>query len=339
MPLSITEPIAIICPDAGAPESSLKAVLSFFGSVKIGRPWFMDQPVTLLQSGVVEVFRPPQDLKPSGDFKALLAEYRGWVRTSRDRGFDALLAFKEQESRGEEATWEIRGELRRKGSRPEENRGRNALKWNLFLHLAHEIQEEGREAEELLKSLKKKDSPLKGVIEEGDLPGPLADLPEREDPLMLSELGMAQVLEAWFSLFQGHLSEETVLLTLRPAIFQRLCDTWEEWAEGPAGAEMEFFVPDFSRLDLQGLLEAKGRFMNSGEGVALKEALVKFLKGHSEVSGEKANAVEPRGLKEPKTLIRLRRFSLLEGPSANEIVRHLSGKTIGLIRERHTYGE
>jgi len=299
----------------------------------------MDEPVTLLQSGLVEVFRPPQDLKPSGDFKALLAEYRGWVRASHGRGFDAFLAFKEQESHREEATWEIRGELRRKDSRPDENRGRNALKWNLFLHLAHEIQEEEREAEELLSSLKKKDSPLKGVIEEEDLPGPLADLPEREDPLMLSEPGMARVLEAWFSLFQGHLREEAVLLTLSPAIFQHLCDTWEEWGEGPARAEMEFFVPDFSRLDLHDLLEAKGRFMNSGQGVALKEALFKFLKGHSEVSSKKARAIELRGLKEPKTLIRLRRFSLFERPSANEIVRHLSGKTIGLIRERHTYGE
>jgi len=337
--LSMTEPIAIICPDASAPENSLKAILSFFRSVKIGRPWFMDEPVTLLQSGLVEVFRPPQDLKPSGDFKALLAEYRGWVRASHGRGFDAFLAFKEQESHREEATWEIRGELRRKDSRPDENRGRNALKWNLFLHLAHEIQEEEREAEELLSNLKKKDSPLKGVIEEEDLPGPLADLPEREDPLMLSEPGMARVLEAWFSLFQGHLREEAVLLTLSPAIFQHLCDTWEEWGEGPARAEMEFFVPDFSRLDLHDLLEAKGRFMNSGQGVALKEALFKFLKGHSEVSSKKARAIELRGLKEPKTLIRLRRFSLFERPSANEIVRHLSGKTIGLIRERHTYGE
>ena len=337
--MSMTEPIAIICPDASAPESSLKAILSFFGSVKIGRPWFMDEPVTLLQSGVVEVFRPPQHLKPSGDFKALLAEYRGWVRTSRDRGFDSLLAFEEQGSRGEEATWEIRGELRRKEGHPDKDRARNALKWNLFLHLAHEIQKEEREAEELLRSLKKKDSPLKGSIEEEDLPGPLDDLPEREDPLVLSVPGMARVLEAWFSLFQGYVSEEAVLLTLSPAVFQHLCDTWEEWGEGPAPTEMEFFVPDFSRLDLQDLLEAKDRYMNNEKGVALKEALVKFLKGHSGASRQKPDAIELRDLKEPKILIQLKHFSLLERPSTNEIVRHLSGKTIGIIRERHRYGE
>jgi hypothetical protein len=102
---------------------------------------------------------------------------------------------------------------------------------------------------------------------------------------------------------------------------------------------MEFFVPDFSRLDLQDLLEAKDRYMNNEEGVALKEALVKFLKGHSGASRQKPDAIELRDLKEPKILMQLKHFSLLERPSTNEIVRHLSGKTIGIIRERHRYGE
>jgi hypothetical protein len=339
LPASMTDPVAMICPDAGAPESTLKVILSFFGSVKIGRPWFMDQPSALLQSGVIELLRPAEHLKPSGDFKALLAEYRGWIRTSRDKGFDAFLAFKEQKSRGEEATWEIRGELRRREGRLEEDQGRNALKWNLFLHLAHEIEEEERETEELLRSLKKKDSPLKGVIEEEAPLGPLSDLPERENPVALSETGRTQVLEAWFSLFEERLHEETALLTLSAANFQHLCDTWEEWGGGPASTEMEFFVPDFSGLDLQELLEARGRFMNSREGSALKEAVMRFLQGRFEASRERRGAIDLRGLTERKTMIRLRRFPLLERPSTNEIVRHLSGKTVGFIPGRHTYEE
>jgi hypothetical protein len=230
----MTKPVAILCPDACAPESTLKDLFYFFGSVKIGRPWFMDQPVPLSREGVVEILRPPEDLKPSGDFKALLAEYRGWIRTSHDKGFDAFLAFKEQASHGEEATWEIRRELRRKEDRPDEERKKNALKWNLLLHLAHEIQEQGSEAEELLKTLKGKDSPLKGVIEEEEPPGPLSDLPEGEGLFSLSEASMTQVLEAWFSLFEEHLRGDEILLTLSPAVFQYLCDTWEEWGEGPA---------------------------------------------------------------------------------------------------------
>jgi hypothetical protein len=275
----MTEPIAIICPDASVLERILKVILSAFGSVKICRPWFMDEPVPPSQEGTVEILYPPHDLKPSGDFKKLLAEYRGWIRTSHDKGFDAFMAFKEQQSHGEETTWEIRGELRRKEDRPDEERRRNALKWNLLLHLAHEIQEEGKEAEELLKTLKEKDSPLKGVIEEEEVPGPLSDLPGGEGPLMLSEAGVTQVLEAWFSLFKSHLSEGAVLLALSPGVFQYLCDIWEEWGEGLA------------------------------EGAIWRDAVA------------------------------LRRFPLLKRSSANLIVKHLSGKTIGLIQEKHVYGK
>jgi hypothetical protein len=230
----MTEPSVIICPDSSVPEKTSKVLLSYFGSVKICRPWFMDEPVPLSQSGAIQILHPPDDLKPSGDFKRLLTEYRGWIRTSRGKGFDAFLAFKEQRSRGEEATWEIRGELRGKQDRPDEERRRSALKWNLLLHLAREIREEGQEAEDLLKTLKGKDSPLKGVIGEEDAPGPLSDLPGRESAFILSEAGMGQVLEAWFSLFEEHWRGDEVLLTLNPGVFQHLCDTWEEWGEGPA---------------------------------------------------------------------------------------------------------
>lgn len=153
------------------------------------------------------------------------------------------------------------------------------MKWNLFLHLAHEIQEEGSQAEDLLKTLKEKDSPLKGLIDEPELPGPLSDLPEGEGLLRLSQTGMSQVLEAWFSLFEVYLSGNEILLTLSPAVFRHLCDTWEEWGDGLA------------------------------EGVSLRDAVV------------------------------LRHFPLLERSPVNVIVRHLSGKTVGAIREEYLYGK
>jgi hypothetical protein len=229
----MTEPSVIICPDSSVPEKTSKVLLSYFGSVKICRPWFMDEPVPLSQSGAIQILYPREELKPSGDFQKLLAEYRGWIRTSHHKEFDAFLAFKEQNARAEEATWEIRRDLHRSDDRPDQDRRRNALKWNLFLHLAHEIRKEEREAEDLLKTLKKKGSPLKGLIEE-ETPGPLSDLPGRESALILSEAGMGQVLEAWFSLFEEHWRGDEVLLTLNPGVFQHLCDTWEEWGEGPA---------------------------------------------------------------------------------------------------------
>jgi len=335
----MTEPVAILCPDSSVPEKKIKGILSFFGAVKIGRPWFMDQPVPLSQSGAVEILRPPPGLKPSGDFKGLLEEYRGWIRTGRDKGFDAFLAYKEQRTHGEEATWEIRGELRPRGDLAGADRRRNALKWNLFLHLAHEIEEEGREAQELLSTLKEKDSPLKGVIEEETLPGPLSDLPESEGSLVLSEAGLNQVLEAWFSLFEEQLRGEVVLLTLSPLIFQHLCDTWEEWGGGSGSSEMEIIVPDFSRLSLQELAEAKGRFLDTREGSSLREVVVEFLKGSSGGAKEKMDGIEPQGLTGQRMLIRLKRFSPFERSSVNEIARHLSGKTLGFIREERPHGE
>ena len=275
----MTEPVAILCPESSVPKRTLKVILSFFRSVKIGRPWFMDEPGPLSQSGAVEILCPPQDLKPSIDFKRLLAEYRGWIRTSHSKGFDAFLAFKESNSQVEEVTWEIRGELRGKQDRPDEERKRSALKWNLLLHLAREIREEGQEAEDLLKTLKGKDSPLKGVIGEEDAPGPLSDLPERQGLPILSDTGMGQVLEAWFSLFEEQLSGEDILLTLSAGVFQYLCDIWEEWGEGLA------------------------------EEGTLRDAVV------------------------------LRQFPLLEKSPVNVIARHLSGKTIGRIREEYLYGK
>ncbi|MGE5841997.1 MAG: hypothetical protein ACM335_06950, partial [Deltaproteobacteria bacterium] len=275
----MSKPAAILCPESNASEGALEVILSFFESVKICRPWFMDQPGSFSERGGVYVLSPPGDLKPSGDFKKLLAEYRTWIRTSHDKGFDAFLAFKEQKSHGEEATWEIRAELRRKQAGLEEEPRRNALKWNLTLHLAHEMQEEGKEAEDLLRALKGKDSPLKGVIEEQDPPGLFWDLPEREGVSFLSEAGMSQVLEAWFSLFKRHLSGEEILLTLSPGVFQYLCDTWEEWGEGLA------------------------------EGDLLRDAVV------------------------------LRHFPLLKKSPVHVIAGHLSGKTVGHIRDEYLYGK
>jgi len=239
---------------------------------------------------------------------------------------------------GEEATWEIRGELRRREDRPDEDRKKHTLKWNLFLHLAQEIEEEGRQAEELLRTLKEKDSPLKGVIEEAEPPGPLSDLPEWEGSLFLSEAGMNRVLEAWFSLFEEHLSGEVVLLSLSPPVFQHLCEAWEEWGGGSAAAEMEFSVPDFSRLDLQELLKAKGRFLNSAEGVVLRRAVLNFLKANSGMHWKEMGGIEPEGLTCERISIRLRRFSPLTQSTGNAIVRHLSGKIAGLIRQEHAYG-
>ena len=102
---------------------------------------------------------------------------------------------------------------------------------------------------------------------------------------------------------------------------------------------MEIGIPDFSLFALPELLEARDRFQHSREGAVLKEAAVEFLRGHPEGSREKMAEIDFSSFAAPKSLMRLRRFSPLERSSIHEIVKHLSGKTIGFIREEHTFGE
>jgi len=330
---------AMICPHSSVPEKKLKAILSFFGPVKIGQPWFMDKPVPLSEAGAVQVLHPPEDLKPSADFRKLLAECREWIRTNYGKGFDAIQAFTGEKLRGEEASWEIRGELRHKESRLHDIRRQYTLKWHLHLHLFQEMEGGAREAEALLRTLKGKNSPLKGAIEEeGEPPGPLADLPDSEGRLILAEAGVNQVLEAWFSVFEDQLQGEEVLLTLSPPMFQHLCEAWEEWGSGVASEAMEFRAPDFSALDLHEALKAKGRFMNTRDGVLLKEAVLKFLEGNFGITREKMDGIDLKGLAAQNMSIRLKHFYPLKQSSTNKIVRHLSGKTIGLLRGEHCDG-
>lgn len=298
----------------------------------------MDQPLPLTESGAIRGLVPPEELKPPEEFKKILGEYRRWINTSHDKSFDAFLAFQEAARHKEESTWEIRGELRHKQNRNQDRRRQHTLKWHLLLHLAQEMEEQRREAHTLLRALKEKDPPLRGAIEEeGELPGPLADLSESDGPLILSEAGAKQVLEAWVSLFEEPLRGENVLSTLSPTIFQHLCDAWEQRGGGSASAEMEFSAPDFSHLDLRELTEAKSRFLDSREGSALREAVLEFMKGNIGVGGRKMEAID-LGLTGQKIFIRLRYFSPLERSSGQDMAAHLSGKTVALIRDEHTRG-
>jgi len=328
----------MICPHSSVPERTLKAILSFFESVKICRPWFMDQPLPLTESGAIRVLLPPEEFKPPEEFRKILREYRRWINTSHSKSLDAFLAFQEGARHKEESTWEIRGELRHKRNPIQDSRRQHTLKWHLLLHFSQEMEEQRREAQTLLRALKEKDPPLKGAIEEeGKLPSPLADLPESDGPLILSEAAGKQVLEAWVSLFEEHWRSEDVLSTLSPAIFQHLCDAWEPWGGGPASAEMEFSTPDFSHLDLRELAEAKSRFLDSREGSALREAILEFMKGTIRMSRRKRDVTD-LGLTGNKTVIRLRHFSPLQRPLGKDMAAHLSGKTVALIRNEHTHG-
>jgi hypothetical protein len=328
---------AIVFPHSWLSEGSIKRALSFFGSLKVCQPWFMDRLVPFSDRSGVQVLFPPVELKPSGDFSGLLAGYRRWVRTSHDKGFDAFLAFAEGKQGGEEATWEIRGELRHKESYPLVSSRKNPLKEHLILHLAQEIEQERRKAEELLRRLKEKDSPLRGAIEaDEDSPGPLADLPEFNEDVSLPEANLNRVLEAWFSLFEEHVQSDEILLTLSRGVFQGLYEDWEEWGGKNTSTQIEFQYPDLSDLPLDELLRMKDRFLEKNMG--MKKAAVEFCRGNTLRLSEAIHYIDHGDFPGRRITVILRHFASHSLSGGKETLRHLSGKTLGLITEAHPYG-
>jgi hypothetical protein len=100
---------AILFPHASLPEEMLKRALSFFGPLKLCRPWYMDRAVSLVEEGEIQILRPPFELEPSIDVEKLLAEHRTWIRINQKQGFDALLVFSHERLKPGEAVWDIRG--------------------------------------------------------------------------------------------------------------------------------------------------------------------------------------------------------------------------------------
>ncbi|MCJ7594289.1 MAG: hypothetical protein MUO52_05905, partial [Desulfobacterales bacterium] len=230
---------AIVFPYSSLPEKGIKRILSFFGPLTIFRPWFLDRPPSALEggeSGLVRVLRPPADLKPKGDFKALLSGYKGWMNASPDKSTIAFLKAGGGRADPEDTTWEIRGALRQKGDAgkpPEED---PSLKWHLLLHLAQEVEDGRRDADQVLEALREKGSPLRGAVEEEDLQGLFTDLPEIDADLVLGDSLLGQVYEAWFSLFKGHLKGHDLLVTMDHHIMEHVSDLWEEYGDWERGA-------------------------------------------------------------------------------------------------------
>jgi hypothetical protein len=234
----------------------------------------------------------------------------------------------------DETTWGIRGKLRRTDDAQSIDREKEVMKWHVFLHLAQEAEDEREEAQRLLRILKEKDSPLKSTIEEEEeAPNPLEDLPEFDKDRIIADAGMSRVIEAWFSLFEEHLQSDDILLTLSPPFFQFMGETWEEWGGWTTSMTMEFQAPDFSHHSLEELMEAKVRLLDKSDAVALLRSILEFRKGKpARLAGADAR-IDLEGFSSKMVRIALSHFPIQRASGDNEIVRYLSGKTIGLIEE------
>jgi hypothetical protein len=277
---NIKELPAILFPHADLPEPAVKKILSFFGSLTIFQPWFMERPI--FDSGAnernaVQVLRPPDDLKPEKGFVTRLSEYRHWIEQNSDRGYTDFLQVNQDNDLTENTTWEIRQMIRRGGRQTSAPQEDLALKWHLILHLAQDVEEQKLEADKALKALKEKDVPLKGIVEESeDMESLLGDLSPFESEPTGDEYRLRQILEAWVALFGGYLKENDLLVTFSRQVMGYIAGLWEESRikeQGEGLASIRFRFPDLSQRSLEDLAEIKKTHLNDDKIRELKALL------------------------------------------------------------------
>ena len=327
----------VIFPHASLSEGNLKRVLSLFDRVTLFRPWFLEGEALAEKypSPMVQAFDPPERLKPREEFKSLLAEYRQWIRVNKGGGFPAFLAYAQDRSR-DPRIYEIRGMIRNMGNPLEQDEKSKILQWHLTLHLADELEGDQESTEALLRAVDGLGSPLKGAIEDQDMPGVLSGVPDMARETFFTEQRLTSLLDAWVSLHGEQVPGRSPLVTVNPQVMQFLKDIWEEFAFEGRGAELPEFAfrsPDLSILEMQDLLK---RRENSLDGTGLREAVAGFCddpdKGsplHAKAGDEAARA--SGGLE--WTFLHLRPYGEKKLPRKYRFMKGLSGKVLALVQD------
>jgi hypothetical protein len=330
-----------IFPHSYLPGPAINKIISFFGPVNIYQPWFIDDPD--LKGIDLEIIKPPDNLKPKEDVKAILSGYRNWAELNHDRSRQEILKFGKKADEDESATWEIR-RLLRGAAQPavEITEEEMTLKWHLLLHLAHEIERQNMEIMDMMNALKKKGPVLAGVLQDpGESRGILDDSPGLMPADMPDNLNTGRIVEAWFGLFNGYASGNDLLITYSNRVMDYFSSRWDdEFADNKAAIPQytSFRAPDFSLYepredDKTGKLRL--------EAVMKIRELILGLSEDPEPNINRLGALT-RGLEEafPSDLARkgfsvgLRHFPAMDGGGSFEgigILKHITGKTIILV--------
>jgi hypothetical protein len=330
---------AVLFPHCFLPEEDIKKALSVFHEVTLFQPWFMARPLSLATElpELVHVLTPPNHLRPPENFKSLLAEYRQWIRNNHDKGLAAFVTFAGGRGEADPSSWEIRSMIRGTGQAAEEAEKTISMKWHLILHLATETEEEQREAEKIWKVLGRLGSPLKGSLEEEELPGLLSDLPGLDREAVFSEERLAQILEAWAGLFSDKMAGEQPLMTLNPQIMEYVISRWEEFTspgEGPRSSSLELALPDLSALSQGEFLEKRKAFFEDNGPLRGVDEFCRNPEKVSKLKNPDVYGLLPfRQASLRLTLAYL--FPLRERriPKRYKFMNHFSGKVIGFIEE------
>jgi hypothetical protein len=280
-PEMIKELPATLFPHPRIPESEIKKILPLFGPLRMFTPWFMKPPSLEsinLDSDTVDIKYPPKEMKPAEDIKPFLLEYSRWIQDNQDKGYTEFLKADQEAGLSENTTWGIRRMIRggKGGNRP----GYEILRWHLILHLAQDMEDQRREADRMLASLKKKGILFKGIIEDSDnLQNLVKDLPSFESDFFVPEKHLKHIFEAWFALFGAYLRENDLLLTFNRHFMEYADELWKQsgnknqidriWS-------LRFEFPDFSHLPLEDLYEIKRISSGNDKVRELKDLLLNF---------------------------------------------------------------
>ncbi len=194
----------------------------------------------------IKILNPPAGLKPNKHLKTILSEYKNWIERYQDRSYLEIIKSGGNLNLEDEKTWDIRHMLGRRlqsSSVQEEQVSR----WHLILHLEGYIEEQRIAADDTLKSLKHKNPPLDGSIEEPwDMQVLLGDLSDLGTEALLKDNNLRQILEAWFGLFGGYIKEDELFITYDRQIMSYINQRWDafDYDDGSTNSPViEFTVP------------------------------------------------------------------------------------------------
>lgn len=220
----------VLFPHCMLAEADLESVLTACDSLTAGMPWYMEPPrigdPALMKR--LKYVSPPEELRPEGDFSAVLAECQTWIGDHPDRGYQGFI--KAYLARNDEnpPPWLIRQEIR-SGSESASSPRSAALRWHLILHMSTRVELNGREAEALLDEAKGRGPLLADALEEAPPPDPFfSEASQGRGYHFLTREQTASVVEAWLGLFGKAVPPESPLLTLNPEVPNLVEDLCEE---------------------------------------------------------------------------------------------------------------
>ena len=350
----MNDPQIILFPHSYLSESKTEKILTLFGPLTIFQPFFMKQPA-LVNGGhnleYAKIMTPPPHLNPGEEFKALLSECYAWMDQNKDRGYKEFLKRSQEQRLTENNTWEIREMIRRVDNYPSNPEKAHTKRWHMILHLARDVEVQRQDADQLLQKLKKKDSLLKGAIEDMDHDkNLLEDLPDFESDFLIDDHILSEIIEAWFALFGGYLQGHELLITFNRDVM-KLCTLFmkefgmEEVGETP-DLDITFRFPDLPDQSSENQEVPEKRYFNESKLTQFKNMLGEFRKdpeGNLSILKELPKEIGSSFQRDlfGKTLdVKMRYIPPITDrgyPKKNKLFSHLSNKTIILMEEADHY--